>query len=217
MKPTLKPNVFLALALTLAGCGDEPTTPTRAVAPADNGADTPSASTSATAKPTAPVQSPFEADAKVELVFAPPAAWTVESPTGAVRKAQYRVARVDGDTDDADVSVFFSGPQGMGPIEANLMRWAKQFEVAPGANAMDALTQSQRRVGAFDVTECEISGHYVAEVPPGSGNKQDKPGWRLMGAIVAAPSGPYYIRMLGPQNTVAAHAAEFRAFISGLK
>ena len=200
------------LSCALGACGEEPRSAGRAASPDDLPAAAGGAASSA--KPPE-VGSIYAAPQGRELTLTPPSTWIAQTPNVAMKRAQYLVPRAEGDPEDGDVSVSYAGQQGMGPTSTNLLRWARQF--AHEGDPLAALTQSQRRVGALAVTECSISGRYVAEVPPGSGNKVDKPQWSLMGAIVESDHGPYYIRMLGPERTVAAHAAEFREFVSTLK
>jgi hypothetical protein len=137
--------------------------------------------------------------------------------TSALRKAHYVLPRAPGDEHDAEVIVFYFGKQGAGTTETNLARWAGLFEAPDGAAPMDALKQSSRKVGEMEVTEAEIEGTYSAESSPGAGDEVVRPGWKLMGAIVASPYGPYYVRALGPKATIDANAAEVRAFISRLE
>jgi hypothetical protein len=52
---------------------------------------------------------------------------------------------------------------------------------------------------------------------PGSGDRQNKPGWRLLGAVVESPHGPYYVKLVGPDATVRSWKESFRAFLRAIR
>ncbi len=151
------------------------------------------------------------------LVFEPPQDWIVEQPTSAMRKAQYRLPRAEGDSEDAECVVFFFGDIGGGSVAANIERWASQFEQPDGRPSKEVLEQSERKVAGMPVHEVRLSGTYVAETSPGSGERVNKPGFRMLAAIVQSDHGDYFIKLVGPEKTVEKHAAAFRDFVSRLK
>lgn len=132
------------------------------------------------------------------------------------RVAQYRLPRADQDTEDASVVVTFFGGQG-GSRDANVERWASQFEQLDGRNSRDAMETSERTVNGMRVFEVALSGTYVAETAPGSGQRYHKEGWRMLAGIVEAPLGPHYLKLTGPEATVRHWESSFRAFVSALK
>jgi hypothetical protein len=148
------------------------------------------------------------------LVFTTPAGWTEEAPTSAMRKAQYRLARAQGDGEDGECVVYYFGAGGGGGVEANLERWCTQFEQPDGGDSRALLVRAERTVGALAVHEVELSGTYVAETAPGSGERVNKPGFALRAAIVESDHGAYYVKLVGPAATVARHASAFRELIS---
>jgi hypothetical protein len=69
----------------------------------------------------------------------------------------------------------------------------------------------------MSVHDVDLSGTYVAETTPGSGQHLRKEGWRLLGSIVEAKEGPYYVKLVGPAATVKHWESSFRNFVSELK
>ena len=134
-----------------------------------------------------------------------------------MRKAQYLLPRADGDAEDASLVVYYFGTGGGGGREANLERWAGQFEQPDGAASKDRLKSADRTVNGLAVTDVELAGTYVAETSPGSGERVRKEGWRMLASIVDTPAGPYYAKLVGPEKTVARWEASYRAFVDGLK
>jgi hypothetical protein len=133
-----------------------------------------------------------------------------------MRKAQYRLPHAEKDAEDASLVVFFFGGQG-GTLEANIDRWAGQFEQPDGRASADALKTSTRTVNGMTVHDVDLSGTYVAETAPGSGEHVRKEGWRMLASILEAKSGPYYAKLVGPSATVARWEESFRSFVTEAK
>jgi len=72
-------------------------------------------------------------------------------------------------------------------------------------------------VNGMKTTEVQLSGTYVAETAPGSGEHLRKEDWRMLAAIIEAQEGPYYIKLVGPRATVAHWEASYREFLSAIK
>lgn len=142
--------------------------------------------------------------------------WVVETTTSAMRKAQFRLPRADGDTDDTSLIVYYFGGAG-GSREANLERWAGQFEQPDGGDSMQEMQQSTRSVAGMDVTDTDLSGTYIAETSPGSGERFHEENWRMLATIVEHSSGPYYVKLVGPQASVAKWQSSFTAFIDSMR
>jgi hypothetical protein len=149
-------------------------------------------------------------------VLTPPKGWVVETPANAMRKAQYTLPRAEGDNDDATLIVHYFGGQG-GSREVNLQRWAGQFEQPDGSSSADKITSSTRTIAGLEVFDAEMSGTYVAETAPGSGVHLNKPGWRMLAAIVETKEGPWYFKLVGPAATVAKWEASYRAFMLAIR
>jgi len=186
------------LPLLLLGCGTR--------APQEDAERPVQPAAAATATPARPSGSP--------LVFEPPKDWAAESPTSTMRKAQYRLPRAAADAEDAECVVYFFGEMGGGGVEANIERWCTQFQQPDGRESKEVLARSERKVAGLSVHEAELSGTYVAETAPGSGVRVNKPGFRMLAAILESDHGAYYVKLVGPASTVDKHASAFRDFIS---
>ena len=150
------------------------------------------------------------------LAFTPQEGWIVETPTSAMRKAQYRLPHAEKDAEDASLVVYFFAGQG-GSSQANIDRWTGQFEQPDGRATASVAKTATRTVNGMNATEVEVSGTYVAETAPGSGEHLRKEGWRMLAAILDAPSGPYYAKLVGPEATVARWEASFKKFVDEAK
>jgi hypothetical protein len=148
-----------------------------------------------------------------ELSFAVPASWKAETPKSAMRKAQVKVAPAEGDADPAEMIVF-QFPGGAGTVEANVDRWEKMFVDAEGKPVK--ATTAKARGRNVDVTRVEVAGRYIAAVMPGSNERNNKPDYRLLGAIVETPGAAYFFRMVGPDRTMKAARSGFDAMIASM-
>jgi len=119
-----------------------------------------------------------------------------------MRKAQYRLPRAAGDTEDAELAVFYFEGSG-GSVQANVDRWIGQFRKADGTPAGDTAKTTHRQSQAIPITIVDVSGTYLAGGMPMPGNKSEKPGFRMLAAVAEAGSGPWFFKLTGPARTVA--------------
>jgi hypothetical protein len=145
--------------------------------------------------------------------FDAPKSWKSGKPSSQMRLAQFKVGPEKGDEDAAEL-VLFAFPGGGGPVQANLDRWAQQFEGKDG-NAVKIKTDTRKGKNT-EVTYAEASGRYVAAVTPGGQEKFDKPGWMLLGAIVQTDDTGYFFKMVGPEKTMTAAKPAFEALIKSI-
>ncbi len=156
---------------------------------------------------------PRQASGSGEVKFQPPGAWVSEPTTMSMRVAQYRLPRADGDTEDASLIVYYFGQGQGGSAQANLDRWIGQMEQPGGGSSKDKAKTEKMTVGGLDVTLLDVSGTYTAEMTPGSGSQQNKPGFRMRAAVINTPKGAYFVKLVGPEKTIARRDAEFLSFI----
>jgi len=147
------------------------------------------------------------------LKFEAPAAWKSSTPSTAMRQAQLKVEPIEGDDYDAEL-VVFKFADGAGTVEANLERWQKMFKDEDGNNPK---IESKKVKGKnVEVTRAETSGHYYPSQRAGT-KEPDRPGARLLGAIVMGDSASYYIRMIGPDKTMKKLRDDFDAMLKTIE
>ncbi len=147
------------------------------------------------------------ADSTAGIQWTPPAGWkSVDKP---MRAATYMTPAAPGDSEGAECAVFFFGSGQGGSVEANIQRWAAQFELGTKP------TPKKQTINGFAVTTMDMSGTFLAGGMMGP--KTKKPGFKMLGAIVEAPEGTVFFKFTGPQKTVDATAAGFQAILKSLK
>jgi hypothetical protein len=143
------------------------------------------------------------------LEFAKPSGWREEKPSSTMRRAQFTLPRAEGDGEDGSVVVFHFGGEG-GGVQANLDRWIGFVEGGKSSAKTEKL-----EVNGMPVTFLDVSGTYDAGAAmAGSGKKPD---WRVLGAIIEAPSGNWFVRAAGPRKTMESHAAAFREYVQSAR
>jgi hypothetical protein len=151
------------------------------------------------------------------LTFTAPPSWHARPAASSMRVAEFVIPRTDGDKEDAELVLYYFGAQGGGGPQANIDRWVGQLQRPGGGSAAaDARTES-RTINGLEVSTVDVSGTYVAEVRPGAAEHFNKPGFRLMAAVVETPRGPYYVKLTDPAGTVTAARPAYQAFLASLK
>ena len=150
------------------------------------------------------------------LSYTAPPAWQTRPSTSSMRVAEFVIPRAQGDAEDGEVIVYYFGT-GAGTIDANIDRWIGQVQQPDGSSTKDKARRSSQTVNGSHVTMVDVTGTYVAEMRPGAAEHYNKPGYRLRAAVVETPRGPYYLKMTGPEKTMAAADAAFTAFVGSLR
>lgn len=149
------------------------------------------------------------------VAYAPPADWQDLGPN-AMRKAQYRLAPVGGDSAPAEVNVFYFGPESGGGVEANLQRWIGQMVLPDGG---DPATAAQRSTFTAD----GMAGHIISldgsfksgGGGPMGGSGALMPGYRLVGLVLEGPQGSLFFKLTGPVGTAKAMEAQLLTMVKG--
>lgn len=136
------------------------------------------------------------------LKFTVPAGWIEEQRTSSMRVAQYKLPKVAPDTEDASLVLYYFGQGQGGSAAANVERWISQMKQEDGSASKDKAKEESIEANGLKLTTVDLSGTYVAETTPGSGEFLNKPGYRLRGAVIETPKGPYFVKLVGPEKTV---------------
>ncbi len=150
------------------------------------------------------------------LRFSVPGVWTRVPAPSDMRAAQFRVPHSGSDGEDAELVLFYFGKGQGGSPEQNVDRWTGQFTRPDGKPAKDEAVVTIRTVNGLKQTSVDVSGTYKP-MPMGGGNGADKPGWRLLAAVIEGPGGPWFWRLTGPETTVGAAKPQLDALLASLE
>jgi hypothetical protein len=154
---------------------------------------------------------------KSSLKFTVPAGWIEEERSSSMRIAQYRLPPAEGDTENGSVVLYYFGQGQGGSAAANIERWIGQMKQADGKTSKEAAKEDRFDMNGLKVTTVDVAGTYVAETSPGSGTFENKPGYRLLAAVVETPNGPYFLKLVGPEKTVARWNESFLGFLKSFE
>jgi hypothetical protein len=147
------------------------------------------------------------------LVWDVPASWIAEPPANAMRRAQYRVRGAAG---DAELVVFYFGPNQGGPPLDNAQRWAMQFTQPGGGDPLAALQTRSGDIHGIPALFVETTGTYN----PGTmsaGPAVAKENFALLGVVAQGGDANWFFKFTGPKPTVEAERAAFEAMVGSLR
>ena len=148
------------------------------------------------------------------LSFKAPAAWKSEKPSNTMRVAQVKVAPVAGDAEPAELAVTLvprRGGRPGGERQAVGGPVPRRRQERPEGQGRDEEGDQRRGPPAS-----RSAGRYVAAMMPGQAGRNDKPNYRLLGAIVAGKDATYYFKLTGPDKTVLAASKAFDTLIESM-
>ena len=99
-----------------------------------------------------------------------------------------------------------------GGVQANIDRWAGQFEQTDRPPI-----QKQGTINGLLVTTVDVSGTFKGGGAMMGQSSGPKASYRLLGAIAEAPEGEVFFKLTGPAKTVAAAQNEFQTMLKSLK
>ncbi|HEY7216554.1 MAG TPA: hypothetical protein VIC28_18175 [Thermoanaerobaculia bacterium] len=202
------------LLLCLCGCGGDQSAAVPQEAPT---ADATSAapSPSADSAPVGPISSRGEVVADGtspqaqggSIDFDVPAGWQSQPPSSNMRLVQ---AAIPGPGGNGEFAVFYFGPGGGGPVEANIDRWVGQMESAakPAPETFEA--------NGYKVTWIDVRGNLKAN-SMGMSPSAAQANARLFGAVVEGPGGPWFFKATGPEATMAPAREAFVAMLKSVR
>lgn len=139
---------------------------------------------------------PGAAHPATKLQYKLPAGWKAEKPATTMRLAQ---ASIPGKAGAGQLAIFYFGPGQGGTVDANIKRWENEIKPAAGASPK---TESFL-VGSLKVTWVDAKGTLMPS-QMGMGPSQPQSGYRLFGAVVEGPGGPWFLKAIGPSATLEA-------------
>lgn len=157
------------------------------------------------------------ANANGTLKFSAPAGWVEEKPNSASRVAQYKLPKVAEDTEDASAILYFFGQGQGGGTAANIERWVNQMQQSDGSSSKAKAKEDSMTVNGLKVTTVDVTGTYTAEMAPGSGTFHNNSNYRLRAAVIETPKGSYYLKLVGPEKTVAKWDSSVTEFIKSME
>lgn len=196
MRTTLYGSLPLALTLGLASL----------LASCSCGSD---AATGPRRERTEPDFEPVELSGGIAWRAGPP--FLARRPSAELRAAEYAIAGHP----DAELAVFHFGPGEGGSVDDNVGRWLDQLTQPDGRPTREVAEIEERELEGLAVTVVDATGSFSGV--RGSGAEEARSGFRILGAIIEAPEGLVFFKLLGPSEGVAAAETAFEALLSSIR
>lgn len=165
---------------------------------------------------------PFRAEAleKKEIVLSEdrihltvPEGWVQQQPQTRILDYEFSVPAVEGDERDARVTVMGAG----GSVDANIDRWIGQFVQPDGRATAQRAKRETLKIAGHEVHFVDITGDYKDQAGPLAPAVM-RDDYRMLGAIIVTDKiGQYFIKLYGPNRTVAANEKEFHKMLRSLQ
>jgi hypothetical protein len=136
-----------------------------------------------------------------------PDGWVRKQPRSQFVEAEFALPKAEGDTSDGRLTISLAG----GSVKDNVSRWRDQFGGKPEKDAQQDLEIAGRKVTVVDFV-----GTY-ADQPGPFAPAVERPGYRMLAAIVPVGEQLHFIKAYGPQKTMTDHEDAFHAFLRSLK
>jgi len=152
-----------------------------------------------------------------EMTWKAPEGWVEEMPSSSMRKGQFRLPKVAGDSEDGEVAIFHFPGQG-GSVEANLQRWYGQFSQPDGRSTAEVAERTVQQVNGLQQTLVTFNGTYLFKANLMSPDPPvEKPGYRMLAGVVETDAGPWFVKATGPEATMKHWEESFHEFMKTFK
>jgi hypothetical protein len=146
--------------------------------------------------------------------------WKKKKPSSNIIEYEYEVPASTGDARPSRMTMLGAG----GTVEVNINRWYGQFRQPDGSETSNSAKVEQKKVAGQEVTVVDISGTYLDKPggPFAGGQTIERADYRMLAAIVETTkqgkkTGNYFIKLIGPRQTIADNKEVFGKMIESLK
>jgi gluconolactonase len=148
-----------------------------------------------------------------DIILTVPEVWKQKAQVRDPRVAEFAVPPAGDDKESGEYAVFFFGKQGAGGVQDNIKRWVGQLE-EEGRKVR--IVSGEAMDGKY--TLVDLTGAYNKTIgPPIARQTKRLPGWRVVNVLIETKAGPYFLKLDGPEKTIASIEDEFRASFGGKK
>lgn len=134
--------------------------------------------------------------------------WVVPAGWKRLPDQQMRFATFQVDPEDSklNVIVYAFGPES-GPVLPNVNRWEGQIGATPSTEATLSKVVTRLKNNGLEIDSVDLHG----PAPEGASE-----GVRMLAAIIPAGGQVWFLKFVGPESKIAAHKAEYDAFLKSL-
>lgn len=133
------------------------------------------------------------------LELAAPPEW-VEKPARMMTTKIYALPKAEGDAEDGDVAISFLDKDVS--LDMNVQRWCTHFNLGEGRTCAQAAQQQKLEGTKHPTTIVEINGTYVGGGPMMGPQSPPKPNYVMLAAEIVKEGRRWYVKLVGPKQTV---------------
>ncbi|SYZ72585.1 conserved exported hypothetical protein [Candidatus Zixiibacteriota bacterium] len=152
------------------------------------------------------------------VTFRPPSVWKDLGPSG-MRQADYMYGPAEGDSEAANMAVFYFGATSGGAVGSNIERWIGQMSMPDGSDPHKAAKTTDFSVDGMPAHLVELNGTYNMSMggPMMGGETVPKPNYKMAAVVLETPQGNLFFKLTGPEKTADEMAEAFKAMIMDVK
>lgn len=151
------------------------------------------------------------ADGRLEMKA--PGDWKKVDPAVNLIEAEFSIEPVEGETKACRLTVMGAG----GSIDANIDRWLGQVQQPDRGSTRDKASITEKDLGDYKIHILDVSGTYIDQRGP-QAPKVELKEHRLLAVIVETGSvGNYFVKLYGPEKTIAKHKDAFVKMVEEIK
>lgn len=148
-----------------------------------------------------------------KLLLKAPAAWNRKQPQTAIVEHEFAITAVENDQADGRLTIMAAS----GGVQPNIDRWYGQFSQPDGGSTRQRAKVTRLKIAGHDVHLVDLAGTYKDQRGP-VGPATERPNYRMLAAIVTTRAGQdYFLKLYGPQRTIAANEKAFIGMVEGLE
>lgn len=141
------------------------------------------------------------------ITLTAPTTWNRVQPRSSFIQAEFGLSKAEGDSAEGRLTVSTAG----GSVEANIERWKSQF-----SGTLASSQEERLDTPAGPVTVVDFAGEFNDQPGPFAPAVK-RSGYRMIAAIIPINGELHFVKAVGPQKTIEAHAEEIKAFIRSVQ
>lgn len=148
-----------------------------------------------------------------KLQLKAPGTWNRKQPQTAIVEHEFAIPASQGDKADGRLTIMAAS----GGVQPNIDRWYGQFTQPDGGSTRERAKVTKSKVAGQEVHIVDVSGTYKDQRGPVA-PAVERPNYRMLAAIIATKSGQdYFLKLYGPERTIAENEKAFVGMIEGLE
>jgi hypothetical protein len=146
-----------------------------------------------------------------ELKMTVPTTWVAKTPRMQMIEHEFAIPAAEGDKGEGRLTVMTAG----GSVQANVERWLGQFTQPDGSPTRPKAKIDRKSVANREVIVVDVAGTYRDSRGPFA-PAVDRPGYRMLAAIIPTSQANYFVKLYGPEKTVQQNAKAFEQMVEGI-